>query len=200
MIYVQISIIVSIFSLIFAGAISFYIKKQKIKDEKAKEISHFIHRGAMTFLNQEYKILIFFVIIIALLLYFFIGHNTAWSFLAGSFLSALAGNIGIRIATASNVRTAEKAKSGLKQALGVAFNSGAVMGMVVVGLGLLGVAVFYLLFRDSQAIYGFGLGASAVALFARVGGGIYTKAADVGADLVGKIEAGIPEDDACHYC
>jgi len=196
MIFIHISIIVSAIALIFAGAIAFYIKKQKVSNEKAKEISKVIYKGAMTFLSKEYKVLMIFVIIIWLLLFFFIEQNTAWAFLAGAFLSGLAGNIGMRIATLSNIRTAEKAQEGIKKALKVAFNSGAVMGMSVVGLGLLGVAIFYLIFRDPQIIYGFGFGASAIALFARVGGGIYTKAADIGADLVGKIEAGIPEDDS----
>jgi K(+)-stimulated pyrophosphate-energized sodium pump len=195
MIFIYISIIISFIALIFAGAISYSIQRRKVEDEKAKEISRAIHRGAMAFLNKEYKVLIIFVIVVGAILYFFLGHNIAWAFLCGAMLSALAGNIGMRIATLSNARTAEAAKRSLRDGLKIAFDSGSVMGMTVVGLGLLGVSVLYLIFEDPQIIYGFGFGASAIALFARVGGGIYTKAADIGADLVGKIEVGIPEDD-----
>jgi len=195
MIYIYISIIMSLIALIFAGILAYTIRKHKVENKKAQEISSAIHKGAMAFLNKEYKILIIFVIIVGVILYFSVGHNTTWAFLCGAIFSALAGNIGMRIATLSNARTAEAAKKSLKQGLKVAFNSGSVMGMTVVGLGLLGISILYLIFDNPQIIYGFGFGASAIALFARVGGGIYTKAADVGADLVGKIEAGIPEDD-----
>lgn len=195
MIFIYISIIISLIALVFAGVIAFGIRRRKVENEKAKEISKAIHKGAMAFLNKEYKVLIIFVIVVGAILYFFIGHNIAWAFLCGAIFSALAGNIGMRIATASNARTAEAAKRSLKDGLKVAFNSGSVMGMTVVGLGLLGISILYLIFEDPQIIYGFGFGASAIALFARVGGGIYTKAADIGADLVGKVEAGIPEDD-----
>jgi len=195
MIYIYISIIISLVALIFAGILTWEIRKRKVENNKARQISSAIHKGAMAFLNKEYKVLIVFVIIVGIVLYFFINHKTAWAFLFGAVFSALAGNIGMRIATLSNARTAEAAKKNLKEGLKVAFNSGSVMGMTVVGLGLLGVSLLYLIFDSPQIIYGFGFGASAIALFARVGGGIYTKAADVGADLVGKIEAGIPEDD-----
>ena len=195
MIFIYISIIISLMALVFAGVIAFGIRRHKVENQEAKEISKAIHKGAMAFLNKEYKVLIIFVVVVGAILYFGIGHNIAWAFLCGAILSALAGNIGMRVATLSNVRTAEAAKKSLKEGLKVAFNSGSVMGMTVVGLGLLGVSVLYLIFGDPQIIYGFGFGASAIALFARVGGGIYTKAADIGADLVGKIEAGIPEDD-----
>ncbi|MBD3282496.1 MAG: sodium-translocating pyrophosphatase [Candidatus Portnoybacteria bacterium] len=195
MVFIYLSIIVSVVALLFAGGLAVYITRQRIKDNLAKKISKSIYRGAMTFLNKEYKILFLFILVAGLLLFFFVSKNTALAFLAGAVFSGLAGNIGMRIATASNARTAEKAKEGIKQGLRVAFNSGSVMGMSVVGLGLLGVSSLYLLLKDPQIIYGFGFGASAIALFARVGGGIYTKAADVGADLVGKVEAGIPEDD-----
>ncbi|MBU2564119.1 sodium-translocating pyrophosphatase [Patescibacteria group bacterium] len=195
MIFIYLSILISVIALIFAGTVAFYITRQKIQNKKAKEISKIIFRGAMTFLKKEYKILLVFIFILFILLFFFIDKSISYSFLIGAFLSGLSGNIGMRIACASNARTAEKAQKGLKKALKHAFNSGSVMGMCVVGLGLLGISVLYLIFRDPQIIYGFGLGASIVALFARVGGGIYTKAADIGADLVGKIEAGIPEDD-----
>jgi len=195
MLYIYIPVFVSLVALIFAGILAYMIRRRKVENQKAKEISQAIHKGAMAFLNKEYKILIIFVIIVGLILYFLLDPKIAWAFIFGAIFSALAGNIGMRIATLSNVRTAEAAKKNIRSGLNVAFNSGSVMGMTVVGLGLLGVSVLYLIFGDPQIIYGFGFGASAIALFARVGGGIYTKAADVGADLVGKVEAGIPEDD-----
>ncbi len=195
MTYIYISIITSLIALFFAGILACIVRRRKVEDERAKEISQAIYKGAMAFLTKEYKILVIFVAIVAVILYFLLGQNIAWAFIFGAIFSALAGNIGMRIATLSNVRTAEAVKKNVRSGLSVAFNSGSVMGMTVVGLGLLGVSVLYLIFGDPQVIYGFGFGASAIALFARVGGGIYTKAADVGADLVGKVEAGIPEDD-----
>ena len=193
-----ISFVVSIIALIFAGCLAVSVKKKPAGTEKMQEISNAVHEGAMAFLNKEYKILIIFMIIVSVVLWFLIpntGHKLSVSFVIGGFFSALAGNIGMRIATKANARTAEGAKKSLNDGLKVAFSSGAVMGMTVVGLGLLGVTLIYFLFNDPNIIYGFGFGASSIALFARVGGGIYTKAADVGADLVGKVEKGIPEDD-----
>lgn len=188
-------IITAIVAIFFSLILGWRIKKQPVESSRAKEISDIIHFGAISFLNKEYKILIIFMVIIALALFVFLGWPIAVCFVLGSFLSALSGNIGMRIATIANVRTAESAKKGLKEGLIVAFNSGSAAGMIVVGLGLLGIGILYIVFGDPQIIYGFGFGASFIALFARVGGGIYTKAADVGADLVGKIEVGIPEDD-----
>lgn len=165
-------------------------------NERMKEIANYIHEGAMAFMYREYKSLLIFAVVLAVALGIGINVATAISFVAGTLLSALAGFIGMKISTKANVRTANAAQeSGTNKALNVAFSGGAVMGMSVVGLGLLGVTICYLVFKDIQIITGFSLGASAIALFARVGGGIYTKAADVGADLVGKVEAGIPEDD-----
>ena len=189
------SFVVAILAILFAGYLAVNIKKKSAGNEKMQEISEAIHKGAMTFLNKEYKILIIFVIVVALVLYFLIGTKIAIAFVIGALFSALAGNIGMRIATIANVRTAQASKKSINDGLRVAFSSGTVMGMTVVGLGLLGVATLYWIFKDPTIIYGFGFGASSIALFARVGGGIYTKAADVGADLVGKVEAGIPEDD-----
>ncbi len=191
---ILIPVITSIVAIIFSLILARKIKKQPIESARAKEISDIIHDGAIVFLNKEYKILSIFIVIVALLL-IFIGWKLSVAFILGSIFSALAGNIGMRVATIANVRTAEGAKRGLKEGLMIAFNSGSVAGMTVVGLGLLGISILYIIFGDPQIIYGFGFGASLVALFARVGGGIYTKAADVGADLVGKVEAGIPEDD-----
>ena len=185
----------STIALILAGILAWRIKRQSVESIQARRISQIIREGAMAFLNREYQILFVFVIIVTGLLYYFLGSQTAFAFITGAFLSALAGQIGMRVATLANVRTAEKLNQGLKQGLNVAFDSGSVMALSVVGLGLLGVTVLYLIFKEPTVIYGFGFGASSVALFARVGGGIYTKAADVGADLVGKVEKGIPEDD-----
>ncbi|MBU1177513.1 sodium-translocating pyrophosphatase [Patescibacteria group bacterium] len=185
----------SVIALIFAGFLAWRIKKQEVVSKKAERISEVIRQGAMAFLNREYKILFIFVIVISALIYYFLGPKTALAFILGALLSALAGQIGMRVAVLANVRTAERLKNSIRPGLSVAFNSGTVMSMSVVGLGLLGITILYIIFREPTIIYGFGFGASSVALFARVGGGIYTKAADVGADLVGKVEKGIPEDD-----
>ncbi len=187
--------LVALVGLVFAGLLAFRLKKISVNDEKAKEISNYIHEGAMAFLNKEYRILAVFITVVAILIGIFLAWQSAVCFIAGALFSIAAGNIGMRIATLANVRTAEAAKRSIFEGLTVAFNSGSVMGLSVVGLGLLGVSLFYYFFKDPNIIYSFGFGASSVALFARVGGGIYTKAADVGADLVGKVEAGIPEDD-----
>ncbi len=194
MLYIYFSIAVSIVALFFAGILFIGIKKRKIENKKAKELSKLIYKGAMAFLNKEYKVLVFFIIITGLILYFLVDKNTAWAFLIGAILSGLAGNLGMRIATSSNAKTAEAAKRSLKESLKIAFSSGSAVSMIVVGLGLLGISVLYWLFKNPQIIYGFGFGASAIALFTRVGGGIYAKAADLGADLVGKIEQGLTED------
>jgi len=197
------------FSLIYAApvagllalAFAYYLVSAKINTvnvgtERMKEISSYIHDGAMAFLRREYKTLVIFAAVLFVIISIGINWQTGVSFLVGAFFSALAGFIGMQVATKANVRTANAAKeSGMNRALSVAFSGGAVMGMSVVGLGIIGVTVLYLIFRDGTIITGFGLGASSIALFGRVGGGIYTKAADVGADLVGKVEAGIPEDD-----
>ncbi len=194
-------------AIIFAVIIALGINKREVGNDRMREISGNIAKGARAFLYSEYKILIFFVIVlfalIAILLHSIL---TAVCFAIGALFSTLAGYFGMTVATKANVRTARAAeKSGLNKALKVAFSGGAVMGMSVVGLGLIGIgAIFfilnkkYALVEDSSmlnVLTGFSLGASSIALFARVGGGIYTKAADVGADLVGKVEAGIPEDD-----
>lgn len=178
----------------------FYSKRVQaytIDIPKVQEITEAIREGAMAFLAAEYKILFWFVLVVAILLGIFLSPLVAITFVIGAFTSAVAGNIGMRIATKANGRTAIAAKNGgLSKALDVAFSGGAVMGLSVVGLGILGLTLMIIIFNwDIQIVTGFGMGASSIALFARVGGGIYTKAADVGADLVGKVEAGIPEDD-----
>jgi len=166
------------------------------------EIAEAIHEGAMTFLKREYTILAGFIVIVFALLFVFVGANTAYAFLAGSICSILAGYTGMNAATHANVRTAQAAREhGQGQALNMAFSGGAVMGLAVAGLGLFGVGALAMAFgvwkdvSQASTISGFAMGASSIALFARVGGGIFTKTADVGADLVGKVEAGIPEDD-----
>ncbi len=188
--------ILGVIALLFAYYKAVSINKVEVGTERMKEISSYIHEGAMAFLSREYRTLAVFVIVLFLILGFGISWSTALCFVVGALFSALAGFFGMRVATKANVRTANAAKeSGMNKALNIAFSGGAVMGMAVVGLGLLGIGTLYIIFEDPDIITGFGLGASSIALFGRVGGGIYTKAADVGADLVGKVEAGIPEDD-----
>lgn len=189
--------VVSVLALLFAGYLAVKVAKQEEGTEKMKEIASAISEGARAFLTAEYKILIVFVIVLFLLIGFGIGNwVTAICFAVGALFSTLAGYFGMNVATKANVRTANAAReSGMNKALSIAFSGGAVMGMCVAGLGALGVSVVYILTKDVDVLSGFSLGASSIALFARVGGGIYTKAADVGADLVGKVEAGIPEDD-----
>lgn len=185
----------SIIALLFVGFLAWKIMKSSAGTKDMQDISKAVQEGAMAFLKREYKVLVVFAIVVSSLLWYFIGYKTAISFLLGGFFSALTGFIGMKIATKANVRTAEAAKESMFKALKIAFSSGAVMGFSVVGLGLLGVTLLYAIFKDPTPIFGFSFGASSIALFARVGGGIFTKAADVGADLVGKVEAGIPEDD-----
>ena len=189
--------VVSVLALLFAGYLAVKVAKQEEGTEKMKEIASAISEGARAFLTAEYKILIVFVMVLFLLIGFGIGNwVTAICFVVGALFSTLAGYFGMNVATKANVRTANAAReSGMNKALSIAFSGGAVMGMCVAGLGALGVSIVYILTKDVDVLSGFSLGASSIALFARVGGGIYTKAADVGADLVGKVEAGIPEDD-----
>ena len=189
------SIFISIVALAFAAFKAVKVKRKPYGTEKMKEISDAIHDGAIAFLNKEYEVLIIVITAATVILLFVIGYETAIAFVLGSLFSIISGNVGMRIATIANVRTAEASKSSMNDGLKVAFSSGTVMGLSVVGLGLLGISLLYWIFGEPQIIYGFGFGASSIALFARVGGGIYTKAADVGADLVGKVEKGIPEDD-----
>ena len=188
--------VIGVIAILFGLMKSSYVGKQDPGNERMKEISGYIHEGAMAFLQREYKALVVFVVVLAAVLFFAIDWRTAVCFVVGAAFSVAAGYIGMNTATKANVRTAQAAHShGMGKALDIAFSGGAVMGLVVVGLGIFGISVFYLWFGDASIITGFSLGASSIALFARVGGGIYTKAADVGADLVGKVEAGIPEDD-----
>lgn len=191
--------LLGVVGLIFAMGLYFAIKRNPTGNELMTDISNTIYKGAMVFLKKEYSILIFFVIAVFVLLTIFIGLWSGVAFLAGAICSMLAGYFGMTAATKANVRTCQAAKEkGQGAALTIAFSGGAVMGMSVASLGLVGVGVLFYFFSgmdNLQAITGFSMGASSIALFARVGGGIYTKSADVGADLVGKVEAGIPEDD-----
>jgi K(+)-stimulated pyrophosphate-energized sodium pump len=190
-----IPIAAAVVGLGFVGYLLNKINKSERGDEKMQDISTAVYEGAMAFLKVEYKYIFTFAVIIAAILTIIISLKTAVAYIGGALASALAGYIGMKAATQSNAKTAQAARSSVNKALDVAFSGGAVMGFSVVGLGLLGVSFFYLLLRDPNTINSFGFGASSVALFARVSGGIFTKGADVGADLVGKVEAGIPEDD-----
>lgn len=207
----------AVLGLLFMLVKAQWVNKQDAGDNHMQTISKSIKEGAMAFLKAEYRILFIFVIIASIALFFVstIVETTHWiivvAFICGAFFSALAGNIGMRIATSANVRTTQAARTSLPHALKVSFSGGTVMGLGVAGLAVLGLSIFFLLFLKMfvteggnftnemtvvlEALAGFSLGAESIALFARVGGGIYTKAADVGADLVGKVEAGIPEDD-----
>ena len=193
-------LVAGILSLLAAFYYAKKVEHYQINIPKVEEITSAIREGAMAFLTAEYKILIVFVVVVAAALGIFISAPTAIAFVLGAITSAVAGNAGMRIATKANGRTAIAAKEGgLAKALDVAFSGGAVMGLTVVGLGMFMLSLILLLTQKFEIsvndVTGFGMGASSIALFARVGGGIYTKAADVGADLVGKVEAGIPEDD-----
>ena len=187
---------IGILAVVIAAALAVWVGKQDEGTDKMKEIAAAIHEGAQAFLMAEYKILVIFIVVLFLAIGFGIGWTTAICFVIGAIFSTIAGYAGMQVATRANVRTANAAKEGgMTKALPIAYRGGAVMGLCVVGLGLFGVSMIYFVTGNADILFGFSLGASSIALFARVGGGIYTKAADVGADLVGKVEAGIPEDD-----
>ena len=205
-----IAVIASIISLAFAALLTSMVLKKDGGNDQIRFIGDAIQKGAMAFLSREYRLLAVFVVVMAIIIGVFIDMDvldridgkddssvpgTAIAYLIGAIGSGLAGFIGMSIAVRANTRTTVQAMEGLNSALRVAFNSGAVMGVSVVGIALLGVTMMFVAFTDASVVAGFGFGASSIALFARVGGGIYTKAADVGADLVGKVEQGIPEDD-----
>ncbi len=206
--YVFIGIIMGIIGIALAATFYFKVMRAPEGTERMKEISSFIREGAKTFLKREYKTIAIYAAVVSVILYlvgrFFSAHGldprSAYTFLFGGFLSALAGYIGMTAATKSNARAAEAVKEEIHKGLRVAFMGGSVMGLMIASLGLLGVTITYMIFyhntlKLSAILFGFSFGASSIALFARVGGGIYTKAADVGADIVGKVEEGIPEDD-----
>ena len=203
MISIIIALVAGGIALVFAGLVTIRVMRADPGNETMQDIGDAIREGSSAFLRREYLALVPFVVIVTVVLGVLIDWltlgstvpGTAISYLAGTLCSATAGFIGMNVAVRANVRTAAAAMTGLNPALKIAFSSGSVMGLTVVGIGLLGVTILYLIFQDISVVAGFGFGASSIALFARVGGGIFTKAADVGTDLVGKIEAGIPEDD-----
>ena len=201
---IALPLVAGVIALAFAAIMAFRVVGAEAGNARMTEIGDAIRTGASAFLRREYLALLPLVIVVTIVLaildYTFFRHDlgvpaTAISYLAGALCSGLAGFVGMNVAVRANVRTAAAAMRGLNPALRVAFSSGTVMGVTVVGIGLLGVSILYFIFQDISAVAGFGFGASSIALFARVGGGIFTKAADVGSDLVGKVEAGIPEDD-----
>ncbi|MEE9151439.1 MAG: sodium-translocating pyrophosphatase [Thermoplasmata archaeon] len=201
---IMFSLIAALIALLFALLFTRRIMRADAGNEKMQKISNAIRKGAMVYLKRQYRAILYFMFVMIFVLTVLIGPLTTIAFVLGASLSAFAGYIGMNIATKANVRTTEAARQSLNKGLRIAFSSGTVMGLSVVGLGLLGLSLIYIFFSGilgddlgtiTTAIAGFGLGASSIALFARVGGGIFTKAADVGADLVGKVEAGIPEDD-----
>ena len=190
----------ALLGLLVAWALYFLIRAHPAGEGKQLKVAELIRVGALTFMRREYSVMVVFVLVVWAVLAFFVGFPTSSSFLVGATASGLAGFLGMYTATQANVRTADAAnRRGVSEALSVAFYGGSVMGLCVASLGLLGLSLLYYLYgsdpETAHAIHGFGMGASSVALFARVGGGIYTKCADVGSDLVGKLEAGIPEDD-----
>ena len=195
--YVIISLAISVVGLVAAFLYAWKVKKQPSGNERMREIAHSIHEGAKAFLYAEYRIIIIFVAALSIAIGVLLDNwYEAISFILGAGFSVLAGYCGMNVATIANVRTANAAKEkGMSKALSVAFSGGSVMGLCVAGFGLLGICAVFAVTKNDDILFGFSLGASSIALFARVGGGIYTKAADVGADLVGKVEAGIPEDD-----
>lgn len=187
--------IAGIIAILYAAFLALKVSRADAGNDRMKEIAGFIHEGAMAFLMREYRTLAVFIAVVVIVISLLINIQTAVAFMVGALFSIGAGFFGMQVATKANVRTANAASIGQNKALKIAFSGGAVMGMLVAGFGLLGVGLFYIIFRSSDIVTGFSFGASSIALFARVGGGIYTKAADVGADLVGKVEKGIPEDD-----
>ncbi len=189
------AIISSIIAIIYGLLLAKSILKKSAGDEKMQSIANAIKEGASAYLNRQYKTIGMIAVVLFFILLATLGFNSAIGFLLGAILSALAGYIGMNVSVRANVRTTEAAKNGLKEALSVAFKGGTVTGLLVVGLALLGVTTLYSITGDIKALIGLGFGASLISIFARLGGGIFTKAADVGADLVGKLEAGIPEDD-----
>ncbi|PJB52005.1 sodium-translocating pyrophosphatase, partial [Candidatus Berkelbacteria bacterium CG_4_9_14_3_um_filter_39_23] len=184
-----------VIGLLYGVGLIFSILKKPAGNEKMQSIARAIQQGASAYLKRQAMAMTIVAIIIASAIYFLLTPTTAYGFLLGAFLSGLAGWIGMTVSVRANVRTTEAASIGMREAFGLAFQGGSVTGMLVVSLGILGLSIFWLLTHDLNALVGFSFGGSLISIFSRLGGGIFTKAADVGADLVGKVEAGIPEDD-----
>lgn len=189
------SVLAGIAAIVYGLVITYWVMQKPAGDKKMQEIAAAIQEGASAFLKRQYSTVAIVAVILAIIIWKFLGLNSALGFVIGAIASALAGFIGMFVAVRANVRTTEAARTGLKEAFGLAFKGGAVTGLFVVGLGLLSVTLFYKFTGDIKSLIGLAFGASLISVFARLGGGIFTKGADVGADLVGKIEAGIPEDD-----
>src|SRR3989344_1573200 len=194
-IYIWFALISSGLALGYGTFLISSIMKKPTGNDKMKEIAAAIQAGAKAYLNRQYKTITLIAVVLFIVLWLTLGITIAVGFIVGAVLSALAGYIGMNVSVRSNIRTTEAARKGLGAALSLAFNGGAVTGLFVVGLALLGVTVFYTITQDVSSLVGLAFGASLISVFARLGGGIFTKAADVGTDLVGKVEAGIPEDD-----
>ena len=193
--YIWFSLVAALVAIAYGGLLASSILKKPAGNDRMKEIAAAIQAGAKAYLNRQYRTIGLIAVVLFVVLWLTLGMTIALGFLTGAILSALAGFIGMNVSVRSNVRTAEAAREGLAQALSLAFKGGSVTGLLVVGLALLGVTVFYAITKDVSALIGLAFGASLISVFARLGGGIFTKAADVGTDLVGKVEAGIPEDD-----
>ncbi len=191
-VYVITSCLIAVFSVVMLLR---YTRRQPGGTDEMKRFSSLIHSGALTYLDSQYRALLIFIAVVSVCLFGFIGYGSACVFIAGAACSMMAGNIGLRTATSANAKTTNACVSSVERGLRVAFSAGSVMGLLVVSIGLIGVTAVYMITGSADLLFSFGFGASSVALFSRVGGGIYTKAADVGADMVGKVEHKIPEDD-----
>src|SRR3989344_751444 len=193
--YLWFAIVSSVVAIVYGLVLAKIILRKNAGNEKMQRIAAAIAEGAKAYLNRQYKTIAVIAVILFIIIWISIGLASAFGFILGAVLSALAGYVGMNVSVRANSRTAEAARIGLKEALALAFSGGTVTGLLGVGLALLGVSVFFGITHDIKALIGFGFGGSLISVFARLGGGIFTKAADVGADLVGKLEAGIPEDD-----